>query len=253
MSCTENFIDLEELREKARYIPNFAEPTDSEQRFPDLRITQDGFLVQLTVTAELVNPPYLLGTEYPQLIILPSGFTSDGSLSCSLDGVSCISISKPIKTEFPNVYNVTVEPPVPVKTGDYIAVHQPRTAAVRIRFVRVPPATPQQIYNSDSLPLHPLVHLHIASPGGELVKDTTVIPSATLTSKQDGNSSGPNVGAIAGGVTVAVLVAALCITATAVAAVLCGRRKFAPAKVQTEGTTNPVYGTNCELCLPPFL
>ena len=231
-----------------------------EQIFPDLRITQDGFLVQLTITAERVehsfDHPIFVIREYSQLIILPSDFTSDESdesLDCSLDDVRCINISKPIKTKFPNVYNVTVEPPVPVKTGDYIAVHQPPTAAVRIKFVRVPPATPQQIYNSDSLPLHPLVHLHIASQEGEFMEDTTVIPSATPTSKQDGNSSGPNVGALAGGVTVAVLVAALCIIATVVAAVLCGRRKFAPAKVQTEGTTNPVYGTNCELCLPPLL
>ena len=72
----------------------------------------------------------------------------------------------------------------------------------------------------------------------------TVRPSCTPHSNKDGKKT--DSGAIAGGVTVAVLLL-LAIATAGVLAVLCVRRRAVSAKVQTEGTTNPVYDTNCKL------
>ena len=161
--CTEDFIGVEELIEKARYIPNFAEVSEEYHSFPELRITQEGTLERLTITAEMLQPAPSR-PEYPQLIILPSDFTSEETINCSCDGVHCVSISTAVETEYPNVYEVLIEPPVPVRAGEYVAVQQPpRTrAAMMLKFVRVPPPLPQRINSSRTLPLHPLVHLHIA-------------------------------------------------------------------------------------------
>ena len=162
--CTKHFIGVEELIEKARYIPNFAEVSEEYHMFPELRITQEGTLERLTITAEMLQPAPSTRAEYPQLIILQSDFTSEETINCSCDGVHCVSISTAVETEYPNVYEVLIEPPVPVRAGEYIAVQQPprNRAAMMLKFVRVPPPQPQRINSSRTLPLHPLVHLHIA-------------------------------------------------------------------------------------------
>ena len=155
---------MEELIEKARYIPNFAEVSEEYHMFPELRITQEGTLERLTITADMLQSAPSTRAEYPQLIILPSDFTSEETINCSFDGVHCVSISTAVETEYPNVYEVLIEPPVPVRAGEYIAVQQPprNRAAMMLKFVRVPPPQPQRINSSRTLPLHPLVHLHIA-------------------------------------------------------------------------------------------
>ena len=162
-NCTHGFMGVDELKERARYIPNFAEIT-TNQSFPDLKISEDGFVVKLTFTAQQSKrrpPP--LSTEYPQLIILPSDFRSEEAISCSNDRVHCLNSSTPVATEYPNVYESAVTPPVPVKVGNYIAVHHPPDdrPALRLTFVRIPPVVPVTITSSEQLPLHPLVHLHI--------------------------------------------------------------------------------------------
>jgi hypothetical protein len=61
--CTRGFIGLEELREKARYIPNFAANVKTKT-FPDLRIAENGLVVKLTFIAEELEPTYSR-TKYP--------------------------------------------------------------------------------------------------------------------------------------------------------------------------------------------
>ena len=157
--CTHGFIGVEELREKARYIPNFAD-IRGNQSFPDLRITQDGVLMKWTFTAQKSSTSR---TEYPLLIILPSNFSKNEVATCSSDGVRCLSSSAAMATEYPDVYEATVHPPVPVKAGDFIAIHQPpdKRATMKLKFVRIPPIDRQAISNGTLLPLHPLVHLEI--------------------------------------------------------------------------------------------
>ena len=159
-NCTRGFMEVEELREKARFIPNFAEITTNRLLFSDLKITQDGFLVKWTFIARELHPRR---KEYPQLIILPSDFRGGGAINCSDDRVHCFNSSNSVPTEYPNVYESTVDPCVPVNVGDYIAVHHPpnERAAMRLMFVRIPPVHPLTINSSEQLPLHPLVHLHI--------------------------------------------------------------------------------------------
>ena len=81
-------------------------------------------------------------------------------MQCSYD---ILKSSRPVATDYPNVYESTVDPPVPVNVGDTIAIHQPphERAVMQLVFVRIPPVAQQEISSSESLPLHPLVHLHI--------------------------------------------------------------------------------------------
>ena len=150
-------MGLNELREKARYIPNFGYPTGN-QSFPHLRISQKGSLVKWTFTARKLEPT-VSRTRFPQLIIIPS-YCNREEVQCSYD---ILNSSRPVVTDYPNVYESTVDPPVPVNVGDTIAIHQPpdERAVMQLVFVRVPPVEQQEINSSESLPLHPLVHLHI--------------------------------------------------------------------------------------------
>ena len=150
-------MGLNELREKARYIPNFGYPTGN-QSFPYLRISQKGFLVKWTFTARRLQPT-IPATRFPQLIIIPS-YCNREEVNCSYD---ILNSSRAIVTEYPNVYESTVDPPVPVNVGDTIAIHQPphESTVMQLVFVRIPPVEQQEISSSESLPLHPLVHLHI--------------------------------------------------------------------------------------------
>ena len=150
--CTHGFMGVDELRELARYIPSFAEIT-TNQSFRDLKISEDGFVVKWTFTAQILDPAPGRRDGYPQLLIV----------SNSTDRVHRLNSSTAVPTEYPNVYESTVTPPVSVKVGDYIAVHNPPAdrAAMILMFVRIPPVVPVTITSSKQLPLHPLVHLHI--------------------------------------------------------------------------------------------
>ena len=150
--CTRGFMGVNELRERARYIPSFPEIT-TNQSFPDLKISEDGFVVKWTFTAQILDPAPGRRDGYPQLLIV----------SNSTDRVHRLNSSTAVPTEYPNVYESTVTPPVSVKVGDYIAVHNPPAdrAAMILMFVRIPPVVPVTITSSKQLPLHPLVHLHI--------------------------------------------------------------------------------------------
>ena len=60
---------MDELREKARYIPNFAEVENNTILFPHLNTVQDGDLVKWTFTAEDLGEGEGR-TDYPDLLIL---------------------------------------------------------------------------------------------------------------------------------------------------------------------------------------
>ena len=62
-----------------------------------------------------------------------------------------------------------------------------------------------------------------------------------------------NVGAIAGGVTVGVFVLVFIAVTTAVLVVLRAKSRGRPTKVETEGTTNPVYDASSKWCTPVLI
>lgn len=159
---------MEELREKARYIPNFAagkEVKGMNIPFPHLNITQDGSLTRWTFTAEDLGE----GNgrmKYPELLILASNSECD-DMDC--DAVHHLHGSQSVSTIYPNVYEYSVDPPLPVKRGYYIAVLQPpeEDARMLLSFVKRP--REGTIYlgtNQTDDPdyyYHPLLHLEIAS------------------------------------------------------------------------------------------
>ena len=163
-TCALGFIGVDELREKARYIPNFATEHDIETiTIPFLRITQDGNISKWTFTAKENN----MGTEYPKLFLLPPGTSEDYNIHDSVnDNMPCLDASQAIATEYPNVYELSVDPPVPVRVGDYIAIRQPSSNVARmmISFVKIPRSVHQEINLSTTnqyFQLQPLVHLEI--------------------------------------------------------------------------------------------
>ena len=162
--CTRGFIGLDELREKARYIPNFVNVSDQTLHFQHMKITQDGYIVKWTFTAEkkqsTSNDSWV---EYPQLVILSSNYNFNKTINCSdSDVVHCINISQGNITEYPNVYEVIV-PAVPVSVGDYIAVYQPdyNKAGMLLKFVNIAPLERQEIKDSSTFRPKPLIHLEI--------------------------------------------------------------------------------------------
>ena len=177
---------MDELREKARYIPNFAEVEHQYIPFPHLNITQDGYLVKWIFTAEDLGRGEGR-TQYPQLLILPPNSTNFGyngiNNYCSTsDRVHCLNSSQSVATEYLNVYEYTVDPPLPVETGYFIAIYQPprETARMLLSFVkRAPPGTTIDLEtehdsNSKDFFLQPLVNLKINS------KDNVTLPTIFL-------------------------------------------------------------------------
>ena len=142
---------MDELREKARFIPNFADVEDVFLPFPHMNITQDGYLVKWTFTAKDLGEDYGR-TEYPDLYILrlPTGNTDyieyeyedvESWMMDHADGVIVyLNGSQSVSTNYPNVYEYTVELPMPVEAGDFIAIHQPlkNTARFLLSFVSCP-------------------------------------------------------------------------------------------------------------------
>ena len=160
-------MDVNELRDKARYIPNFAEVEGEYMVFPHLNVSQDGYLVRWTFTAEDLGQGEWR-TQYPQLYILASDFrhTSSGN-----ERVVCLNSSQSVATEYLNVYEYTVDPPLPVETGYFIAIYQPprETARLLLSFVkRAQPGTTIDLKadhdsNRADFLLQPLVNLEIDS------------------------------------------------------------------------------------------
>ena len=160
--CTCGFIGLDELREKARYIPNFVNVSDQTLHFQHMKITQDGYIVKWTFTAEknhlTSNYSWM---EYPQLVILSSNYNP--SITTDSDYVVySTDSSQANNTPYPNVYEVTI-PSVPVSVGDYIAVYQPdyNKAGMLLKFVNIPPLERQEIKDSSTFRPKPLIHLEI--------------------------------------------------------------------------------------------
>ena len=154
-----------ELREKARYIPNFAEVEDEYITFPHLNITQDGYLVKWIFTAEDLGQGEGR-TQYPQLMIL-----APNSIESTAAKVHCLNSFQSVATKYLNVYEYTVDPPLLVETGYFIAIYQPprETARMLLNFVkRAPPGTTIDLEadhpssRADFL-LQPLIHLEINS------------------------------------------------------------------------------------------
>ena len=118
------FIDLQELMDNALSIPNFAEvENDVFLVFDSLNITQDGYLVKWTFTAED------LGQEdgrtlFPSLII--------GATNRRIFGENAVS------TNYPNVYEYIAPTSMPVYAGDMITVQLPAESSARmlLSFVR---------------------------------------------------------------------------------------------------------------------
>ena len=156
-TCTHGFIGVDELREKARYIPNFAADHDIETF--TMPLIQEGNITKWTFTAVENN----MGTEYPKLCILSPGTSGDNSV---YDDMHCLDSSQAIATDYPNVYELSVDPPVPVRAGDYISIRQPpsNVAQMMISFVKIPRSKHQEINfptNNEYFQLQPLVHLEI--------------------------------------------------------------------------------------------
>ena len=167
--CTHGFIGLDELREKARYIPNFAEVENNTILFPHLNIVQDGNLVKWTFTAEDLGEGEGR-TDYPDLLILDpdnGGLHYDGMDSAN-GVVYHLNSGQAVSTKYPNVYEHAVHPPVPVKAGYFIAIHQPpkETARMLLSFVKLAGLGTIDLemnHHTADYQLQPLVDLEISS------------------------------------------------------------------------------------------
>jgi hypothetical protein len=161
-------LSEDDLREKAAlHIPNFVEVEDDFIFFSHLNITQDGYLVKWIFTAEDLGQGEGK-TQYPQLMILASNSSYKSSAR-----IPCLNSSQSVATEYLNVYEYTVDPPLPVETGYFIAIDQPprETARMLLSFVkRAPPGTTIDFEADNSsgradFLLQPLIHLEINSKG----------------------------------------------------------------------------------------
>ena len=163
--CVHGFLSVEELREKARYIPNFAQVEDRNM-FRQFQIEEDGYVVKCTFTAtKREQGQRAMWTELCFLFKNLSRSRGDGPLS---GGKCCLNTSESVETGYPNVYELTVNPPLPVKTGDFVAINQPsrERAGMLISFVHVPKRINQEIDSTTSgenFYLLPLVHLEIGN------------------------------------------------------------------------------------------
>ena len=127
------FIDRQELMEKALFIPNFAEVENEEDvvlMFNSLIITQNGYLVKWTFTAEDLGQEDGR-TRFPNLLI------GDDRLIFGEEAVS---------TNYSNVFEYTATSRMPVKAEDIITVQLPAESSARmlLSFVRNagPPVSP---------------------------------------------------------------------------------------------------------------
>ena len=118
----------DDLREKAAlHIPNFVEVEDDIILYPHMIISQDGYLVKWTFTAEDLGQGEGR-TQYPQLQII---FENIGILH-TLNGFDAVP------TDYSNVYEVTLASPLPVQAGYNILLELPPITSARLllSFVR---------------------------------------------------------------------------------------------------------------------
>ena len=272
---------MKELREKARYIPNFADGDEVMGMyipFPHLNITQDGNITKWIFTAEdLGEGNGRMG--YPDLLILASNYSKCDDTGC--DAVHRLHGSQSVSTIYPNVYEYNVDPPLPVKTGYFIAIHQPPEQDARMSLSFVKRARQGEIdlgKNQTPLPspgeqYHPLLHLEITSMVTEQeilllilflcvfaadMQFTAESPSespseppseSTIESPSECTSESPSESTtesspVAGAVVGGIVGVLIILTAAiliAVVVILLVRRRQGRTQLM-KGTTNPIYG-----------
>ena len=94
--------------------------------YEHLNITQDGYLVKWTFTGVELG----LGEVCPKLRIYRNEIEQLRELPRALDLPPQISAA--VSTLYPNVYNVIVAPPFPVRTGDSIGLFLPVVTTARL-------------------------------------------------------------------------------------------------------------------------
>ena len=123
--CSRGFLSLDDLIQRARFIPNFVEVQGELLTFPNLNITQDGYLVKWTFTAvELEQEDR---TDYPVLQIWRGSSIVDS-----------FSSFHSVPTGYPNVYEHVLKRRLAVKAGDYIGIEQPAENSARLLISFVP-------------------------------------------------------------------------------------------------------------------
>ena len=120
------FIDLQELMDNALSIPNFAEVENEFLLFNSLIITQNGYLVKWTFTAEDLGQEDGR-TQFPGLLI---------------DNDRLISGEEAVSTNYSNVFEYTETTSMPVQAGDTIIVRQPPESSARMLLSSVRNAGP---------------------------------------------------------------------------------------------------------------
>ena len=95
---------------------------NGELLYDHLTITQDGYLVKWT----FIGVELGLGEECPELLIYKHDIVQPRPLEPSLQSSTAVS------TLYPNVYNVTVAPPFPVRSGDFISLILPPVTTARL-------------------------------------------------------------------------------------------------------------------------
>ena len=121
----------DDLREKAvLHIPNFAVVEDAQIIFEHLNITQDGYLTKWIFTAEDLGEGDGR-TQYPDLLIIRPNMEHFITV-LTLQG------SDAVLTDYPNVYERTLQNPMQVISGDFIEIQLPPIPNTRLllSFVR---------------------------------------------------------------------------------------------------------------------
>ena len=101
-----------------------------------MNISRDGYIVKWTFTAADQGQ----GDEFPNLLVL---HPPSENITHRLNG------SQSAPTGYPNVYEYTPDPPLPVEAGDFIAIEQPPEDSARLllSFVRYAGPEGESFYN----------------------------------------------------------------------------------------------------------
>ena len=114
----------------ALYIPNFAVVEDALIIFEHQNITQDSYLTKWIFTAEDLGEGDGR-TQYPNLRIIRRTLSN-------VVTVKTLPSSGAVLTGYPNVYEYTLQNPMPVISGDFIGIQLPPISSTRLllSFVR---------------------------------------------------------------------------------------------------------------------
>ena len=117
-----------------------------------LTITRDGSLTKWTFTAEDLG---MERTGYPLLIIL-NVITLDLVI---VNGSTALTI-------YPNVYEVTIDPPLPVEDGDFISLVLPSVTTARLLLTFILTGSPPglSLDTAEEFDGLPLITLEIGMP-----------------------------------------------------------------------------------------